>query len=204
MTNRNQDSNCSSFNNKTMFDDFNGFVGGSRNSFSGRSNMPINWSNAKGKSSGDRPCTSTCKSCLDSGHLSSACNSNGKCCGAVGGAKQINRKQKAIKEEEKVIVEPIQSTGLAESECGSVQCFCENGQVRRGRIRYCNTNCDRCFELACRNMCRNPIKAEKTNSQTQNFTGMGSTFPKGSGSYFDGNNRMRQGRAMDNGGLRLR
>ena len=26
MTNRNQDSNCSSFNNKTMFDDFNGFV----------------------------------------------------------------------------------------------------------------------------------------------------------------------------------
>lgn len=204
MTNRNQDSNCSSFNNKTMFDDFNGFVGGSRNSFSGRSNMPINWSNAKGMSSGDKPCTSTCKSCLDSGHLSSACNSNGKCCGAVGGAKQINRKQKARTKEEKVILEPIQSTDLAEGGCGTVQCYCPNGSYKRARIRYCTTTCDRCVQLACRNLCRKGAKAEKTNSQTQNFTGIGSTFSKGTGNYFDGNNRMRQGRAMNNGGLRLR
>lgn len=163
MTNRNQDSNCSSFNNKTMFDDFNGFVGGSRNSFSGKSNMPINWSNAKG--------------------MSKAPNKS---------------------------VVPIKNTGLATGNCGTLEITCPDGSYHRVSITNCTSgDCERCREKVVRSVCKSGGARNKKNPmtrkpETKNFTGMGSTFPKGSGSYFDGNNRMRQGRAMDNGGLRLR
>ncbi len=163
MTNRNQDSNCSSFNNKTMFDDFNGFVGGRRNSFSGKSNMPINWSNAKGMS-------------------------------------------KAPKKS----VVPIKNTGLSTGNCGSMEVTCPDGSYHRVNITNCSSgDCDKCFAMVTASVCKKGGSRKQKNTMTRkpeakNFTGMGSTFPKGSGSYFDGNNRMRQGRAMDNGGLRLR
>lgn len=158
MTNRNQDSNCSSFNNKTMFDDFNGFVGGNRNSFSGKSNMPINWSNAKG--------------------MSKAPNKS---------------------------VVPNNNTDLYEGGCGSVQIYCPDGSYHRVNINKCTSgDCDDCIGRATARFCRSGNRTEMKSKEAKNFTGMGSTFPKGSGSYFDGNNRMRQGRAMDNGGLRLR
>ena len=37
------------------------------------------------RQTGGKPCSSTCKACLDKGHFTSACTQNGKCCSGHGG-----------------------------------------------------------------------------------------------------------------------
>ena len=87
---------------------------------------------------------------------------------------------------------------------------CPDGSYHKVNVTNCTSgDCDKCFAMVTASVCKKGGSRKQKNTmtrkpETKNFTGMGSTFPKGSGSYFDGNNRMRQGRAMDNGGLRLR
>ena len=83
---------------------------------------------------GDKPCSSTCKSCLDSGHLSSACNSNGKCCGAVGGARQVNKKSRRDSAD-RISVNPV--GGVERQTAGGADCGQGCGQRGLGVVRRC-------------------------------------------------------------------
>jgi len=82
-------------------------------------------------------------------------------------------------------------------------------QNARDTAKPCSCSCNSCIESGhsgsrCNCSTGKCCDGQRAMARTpKRFDGNNPTFPKG-GSYFDGNNRMRSGRDVSNGGLKLR
>ena len=55
------------------------------------------------RQAGGKPCSNTCKACLDKGHFTSACTQNGKCCSGHGGARTSDGRVNAGRQPQKAL-----------------------------------------------------------------------------------------------------
>lgn len=187
---RSADSNCNAFNNGTLLENSMGFVGYVPDSFDGTKDRNINWGGSSALYGGNRSQPIVMSSASG---ISSLDRQSDSVCG------------------DGVNVCPIGET-------------CENGvcvplrmsnnvtntpQNARDTAKPCSCSCNSCIESGhsgsrCNCSTGKCCDGQRAMARTpKRFDGNNPTFPKG-GSYFDGNNRMRSGRDVSNGGLKLR
>ena len=131
--NGSEDSNCNSFNNRTMFDDFNGFSG-----------FPLNEVHSDKTLRG-----------FD-GDWSSAAGRNTK------PAKQ-NRNTSRSGVGRKKSLGGVNPSGARDVGCGDAQCYCVDGSTTGANNIKCSSgNCDACISKACAYACGDRDRVAQT------------------------------------------